>query len=57
LEDRKRGIDAIISRSYDPALHKELEARKQKLSGEMTYEINKLETEFITAEARKTREI
>jgi hypothetical protein len=30
-EDRKKGIDAILSRTDDPAARKELESRKDNL--------------------------
>jgi hypothetical protein len=56
-EDRRRGIDAIISNSNDTAAVKELETRKDKLQQEMQREVNKLETDFVAAENRKTREI
>ena len=55
--DRKRGIDAILSRNDDPATTKELTKRKKTLEDEMVREINQLETNFVEAETRKTREI
>lgn len=55
--DRKRGIDAILSRTDDPATVKELTQRKKTLEDEMVREINQLETNFVEAETRKTREI
>jgi len=56
-EDRKRGIDAILSRTDDPAAIKELEKRKGDLESEMVREVNKLETDFVAAETKTTREI
>lgn len=56
-EDRKKGIDAILSRTDDAAAKKELESRKDNLQNEMTRDVNKLETDFVAAETKKTREI
>jgi len=56
-EDRKRGIDAILARTNDAAARKELESRKDNLQNEMTRDVNKLETDFVAAETKKTREI
>lgn len=57
FEDRQRGIDAILSRTTDQATIRELTNRKDKLKGEMNQEVNRLETDFIAAETRKTRDI
>ena len=50
FEDRKRGIDAIISRTENSASKIELKNRKDKLESEMLKEVNRLESEFISAE-------
>ena len=64
FEDRKRGIDAIISRTENSASKIELQNRKDKLESEsksspkdddfdeseMLKEVNRLESEFISAE-------
>jgi len=55
--DRKRGIDAILSRTDDPATVKELTQRKKTLEDEMVRETNQIETTFVELEMRKTREI
>jgi hypothetical protein len=57
LEDRKRGLMAIIQRTDDPAQVRELQQRMKNIEAETTREINKLETEFVKAETRKTRDI
>lgn len=55
--DRKRGIDAILSRTDDPTTVKELTQRKKTLEDEMVRETNQIETTFVELEMRKTREI
>lgn len=55
--DRKRGIDAILSRTDDPATIKELNQRKKTLENEMVRDINQLESDFVANETKKTREI
>jgi hypothetical protein len=57
FEDRKRGIDAILARTDDPIQAKELQQRKAGLEDEMVRDVNKLETDHVAAETRKTREI
>jgi hypothetical protein len=57
FEDRSRGIEAIISRSTDPAAVKELQTRKANLQNELNAEINRLEQDFTVSEQKKTREI
>lgn len=57
FEDRKRGINAILSRTDDPAASKELQGRLRNLEGDMIRDVNKLETDFVSHETRKTREI
>lgn len=56
-EDRKRGIEAILSRNDDPNTVKELKARRANLETEMINDVNRLESDFLSAENRKTREI
>lgn len=56
-EDRKRGLEAIISRTDDPAQVKEMKKRIKDIETDMVREVNKLETEFVGAETKKTREI
>lgn len=56
-EDRKRGIEAILSRNDDPKTRKELEGRRANLETEMINDVNRLESDFLAAETRKTREI
>jgi hypothetical protein len=48
---------AIIQRTDDPAQVRELQQRMKNIEAETTREINKLESEFVKAETRKTRDI
>ena len=57
FEDRSRGIEAIISRSTDPSVVKELQTRKSNLQNELNSEIHRLEQDFNLSEQKKTREI
>jgi hypothetical protein len=50
FEDRRRGIDAIISRTENSGMRNELQNRKEKLESEMLKEVNRLESEFLSAE-------
>ena len=50
FEDRRRGIDAIISRTENFGMRNELQNRKEKLESEMLKEVNRLESEFLSAE-------
>jgi len=46
-----------LSRNDDPTTAKELESRRMSLEAEMVRDVNRLETDFQSAETRKTREI
>jgi len=50
FEDRRRGIDAIIGRTENSGMRNELQNRKEKLESEMLKEVNRLESEFLSAE-------
>ncbi len=57
VDDRVRGIDAIISRGSDKQQNDLLAAKKAQLLKEAQLEINRLETEFAKTETFQTREI
>lgn len=56
-EDRKRGLMAIIQRTDDPAQVKVLQQRMKSVEEEMIREVNKVESDFVKAETRKTRDV
>lgn len=48
--DRKRGIDAILSRVMDPKERQRLEAQKEKCDVELAKEIENIEQEYVKME-------
>jgi len=56
-EDRKRGLDAIIGRSTDQKVVKEMISKKGDIDSQLATEINALEEEYRKKEGLVTREV
>merc|ERR1719438_228561 len=55
--DRKRGIDAIISRTHEPTELKKLEQKKADIDSKLEKDISDIEVEFMRKEAQITKEV
>lgn len=56
-EDRKRGLDAIIGRSTDQKVVKEMISKKGDIDNQLATEVNALEEEYRKKEGLVTREV
>jgi hypothetical protein len=56
-EDRKRGIDAIISRTHEPAELKKLESKKKEIDQKLEEDIASVENDFARKEAHIMRDV
>ena len=56
-EDRKRGLDAIIGRSADQKVVKEMIAKKGEIEGKLGKDIEDLEEEYRKKEGSLTRDV
>ena len=55
--DRKRGIDAIISRTHEPTELAKLEQRKKDIDSKLDKELLDIENEYMRKEAQITRDV
>lgn len=55
--DRKRGIDAIISRTHEPAELIKLEQKKKDIDNKLTKDILEIENDFMRKEGIITRDV
>ena len=55
--DRKRGIDAIISRTHEPTELAKLEQKKKDIDAKLEKEIEDTEVEYMRKEAQITKEV
>ena len=55
--DRKRGIDAIISRTHEPTELKKLEQKKTDIDSKLEKDIGEIEVEYMRKEAQITKEV
>ena len=55
--DRKRGIDAIISRTHEPTELKKLEQKKADIDNKLEKDIGDIEVEYMRKEAQITKEV
>lgn len=55
--DRKRGIDAIISRTHEPAELTKLEQKKKDIDNKLTKDILEIENDFMRKEGIITRDV
>lgn len=55
--DRKRGIDAIISRTHEPTELKKLEQKKADIDSKLEKDIGDIEVEYMRKEAQITKEV
>jgi len=56
-EDRKRGLDAIIGRSADQKVVKEMIAKKGEIEGSLQKDLDALEAEYRKKEGKLTRDV
>lgn len=56
-EDRKRGLDAIIGRSADQKVVKEMIAKKGEIEGSLQKDLDNLEAEYRKKEGTLTRDV
>jgi hypothetical protein len=56
-EDRKRGLDAIIGRSTDQKVVKEMISKKGDIDGQLATDLDALEEEYRKKEGLVTREV
>lgn len=55
--DRKRGIDAIISRTHEPTELAKLEQRKKDIDSKLDKELLDIENDYMRKEAQITRDV
>lgn len=55
--DRKRGIDAIISRTHEPQELKNLEQKKQDIDTKLEKDLIDIDNEYVIKEAQINKEV